>query len=80
MARRSLLQRSMRWTALLAVGGSAFQLSGCDPAVRGSLVTGLEQTTQSLSSALISAFFLTLDNNTNSTGTTGTSLTSGQNP
>lgn len=80
MARRTLVQRTMRWTALLAVGGSAFQLSGCDPAVRGSLVTGLEQTTQSLSSALIAAFFLTLEDDTDAAGTTGTSLTSGQNP
>jgi hypothetical protein len=45
----------------VAVGGSAFQMSGCDPAVRDTLVAGLETTTQSLSSALISAFFLSLE-------------------
>jgi hypothetical protein len=44
----------------LAVGGSAFQLSGCDPAVRSTLLEGLETTTTSLSTALISAFFLSL--------------------
>ena len=45
----------------LAVGGSAFQLSGCDPAVRSTLLEGLQTTTSSLSTALISAFFLSLD-------------------
>lgn len=44
----------------LSIGGSAFALSGCDPAVRGTLLTGLETTTQTLSQALIQAFFLTL--------------------
>lgn len=52
----------------LAVGGSAFQLSGCDPAVRDTILTGLETTTQSLSSALISAFFLSMQNGDSSGG------------
>lgn len=56
-----------------AIGGSAFQLSGCDPAVRSTLLTGLETTTQSLSTALISALFLGLQNNDSSDG--GGSLT-----
>lgn len=45
-----------------AIGGSAFQLSGCDPAVRATLLTGLQTTTQSLSTALITALFLGLQN------------------
>ena len=61
MARRSLRQRMVRFVTAMAVGGTAMQLSGCDPNVRDALVTGLETTTLSLSSALISAFFLTLD-------------------
>lgn len=61
MTKRKVRGRFIRLVTALAVGGSAFQLSGCDPAVRGTLVTGLETTTQSLSSALISAFFLTLE-------------------
>ena len=60
MTKRSLRQRLVRATMALAVGGSAFQLSGCDPAVRDTLLIGLETTTQSLSSALISAFFLSM--------------------
>lgn len=60
MTKRSLRQRLVRAVMALALGGSAFQLSGCDPAVRDTLLTGLETTTQSLSSALISAFFLSM--------------------
>ncbi len=60
MARRSFRGRMMRAMATIVVGGSAFQLSGCDPTVRATLLEGLEATTASLSSALISAFFLSL--------------------
>lgn len=68
MTRRSLRQRVVRAAMALAVGGSAFQLSGCDPAVRDTILTGLETTTQSLSSALISAFFLSMQNGDSSGG------------
>lgn len=61
MMKRSFRQRAMRTLMALAIGGSAFQLSGCDPAVRDTLLAGLESTTQTLSTALISAFFLTLE-------------------
>lgn len=60
MLRRTLRGRMLRKLTALAVGGSAFQLSGCDPAVRATLLEGLESTTSSLSTALISAFFLSL--------------------
>ncbi|MEK6675609.1 MAG: hypothetical protein AABZ47_08150 [Planctomycetota bacterium] len=63
--------RCLRVAAALAVGGSMFQLSGCDPAVRGALLTGLEETTSSLSGALISAFFISLEDDT---GTASDSL------
>lgn len=68
MTRRSLRQRLVRAAMALAVGGSAFQLSGCDPAVRDTILTGLETTTQSLSSALITAFFLSLQDGDGSAG------------
>ena len=61
MARKNLRSRFLRLVAAVAVGGSAFQLSGCDPAVRQAVFTGLENTTQSLASTLISAFFLGLE-------------------
>ena len=61
MANKRLRSRLMRSMMAVAVGGSAFQLSGCDPAVRSTLLDGLQATTTTLSSALISAFFLTLE-------------------
>jgi len=50
------------------VGGSAFQLSGCDPSVRGVLLDGLATTSTSLSAALISAFFLSLQDDSTGSG------------
>ena len=73
MAKRSYWTRVVRATMVLAIGGSAFQLSGCDPAVRSTPLEGLQTTTASLSSALISTFFLSLEDNSSTTG--GTSLT-----
>ena len=60
MMQRGFRSRFLRSAMAIVVGGSAFQLSGCDPNVRGTLLDGLEQTTQTLSTALISAFFISL--------------------
>ena len=68
MARNTLRQRLIRFAYALAIGGSAFQLSGCDPNVRATLLTGLESTSQSLTGALISAFFLTLQDDDTTSG------------
>jgi len=68
MATRTLRKRLLRTAMTLAVGGSAFQLSGCDPAIRSTLLSGLQSTTNSLSSALISAFFLSLEEDDSSSG------------
>lgn len=45
----------------LIFGASLLQFSGCDPNVRSTLLTGLEATTGSLVDTLITAFFITLD-------------------
>jgi hypothetical protein len=63
----NLSKRLMRKMVALAIGGSVLQVGGCDPAVRQVLLTGLAQTTQGLSSALITAFFLTLEDDTTTT-------------
>jgi len=78
MRNRSIRMRCLRFATAIAVGGSAFQLSGCDPAVRDSLLGGLEETTSALSNALISAFFISLENNASSSG--GSLTTTGQTP
>lgn len=59
--------KRLRAAMALALGGSAFQLSGCDPAVRTTLLDGLLVTTSSLSTALINAFFLSLADDESST-------------
>lgn len=61
MTTRTLRKRLTRLAMALAVGGSAFQLSGCDPTVRGALLGGLEQTTGALLTTLNTAFFLSLE-------------------
>ncbi|MCC7293732.1 MAG: hypothetical protein IT449_16870 [Phycisphaerales bacterium] len=68
MARRGLSMRWVRWVACVAAGGGVFQVSGCDPAVRDTLLAGLQTTTSSLADTLISAFFISLDDE--SSGTT----------
>lgn len=68
---QSIQRRIMRATMTLALGGTLFQLSGCDPAVRAELISGLEGTTQSLSTSLITAFFLSLTDGIDSPLTTG---------
>ena len=72
MTKRPFCQRLMRAAITLAIGGSALQLSGCDPTVRDTLLTGLESSTQSLSAALISAFFESLGDGESAGGLTTT--------
>ena len=72
MANKSIAARVGKWVTMLAVGGSAFQVSGCDPAVRDTLIVGLEATTNSLADTIISAFFISLDDEE---GTTSDNLT-----
>lgn len=69
MRNRNLKQRFMRSVMALAMGGTAFQLSGCDPDVRSALLGGLAGTTNSLADALIAAFFISLEDD--SSGGTG---------
>ena len=72
MCKRNNRSRFLRLMAVTAVGGSAFQLSGCDPAVRGTILTGLETTTASLANTLISAFFISLEDDSSGGGLTTT--------
>ena len=60
MAKRRLRQRFSRAAVALLIGGSAFQLTGCDPTVRATLLSGLETTTSTLAQTFITAFFVSL--------------------
>lgn len=73
MKRNTPWQRVIKLVTAVAVGGSAFQISGCDPAVRDTVLTGLETTTSTLTQTLISAFFISL--NDGGSGTQGLTTT-----
>ena len=60
MVQRAPKRRLVRLAMSLAVGGSLFQLGSCDPAVRATLLTGMEQTTATLLNTVNSAFFISL--------------------
>lgn len=60
MKRKTPWQRIIKLVTAVAVGGSAFQISGCDPVVRDTILAGLETTTSTLTQTLISAFFISL--------------------
>jgi hypothetical protein len=70
MAKRSLRERMMRGTAGLLLGGSLLQVSGCDPLVRQTLLTGLETTASTLAQTFITAFFVGLEDEGTGTLTT----------
>ena len=72
MTKRSFPKRCLKTAMALAVGGSAFQLSGCDPNVRQTVIDGLQSTTIGLSAALITAFFQTLEDDATTGGLTTT--------
>ncbi|HVP12040.1 MAG TPA: hypothetical protein VMV94_12735 [Phycisphaerae bacterium] len=67
---KSWLLFAKRWAPFLA-GGLALQvnLSGCDPEVRNTALTGIETALTTLTSAVINAFFLSLQS-TESSSTT----------
>ncbi|UCG15278.1 MAG: hypothetical protein JSV19_08260 [Phycisphaerales bacterium] len=75
MARRGYKGRIVRLAAALAIGGSAFNLSGCDPLVRDTFLTGLEATTNALTDTLVTAFFISLQDDDSTSDVTG--LTTG---
>lgn len=78
MSRRGFRGRLLRLGVTLTLAGSAIQLRGCDPAVRDSLLTGLETTAQALATTLVQSFFTALQNNDDSSsgGSGGLTTTS----
>ncbi len=72
MKRKTPWRRVIKLVTAVAVGGSAFQISGCDPAVRDVVLTGLETPTSTLTQTLISAFFISLNDGGTTQGLTTT--------
>ncbi len=60
MCRRGLRGRALRLLATLVLATSAFQVRGCNPAVRDTLLAGLETTALALTDTLIQSFFTAL--------------------
>lgn len=75
MTDRTLKRRLVRLAMSLVVGGSIFQLGSCDPAVRATLLTGLEQTTGTLLNTVNSAFFISLQDDEEDADTTALTTT-----
>ena len=67
---KSWLLFAKRWAPFLA-GGLALQLnfSGCDPNVRNAALTGIQTSITTLTTAVINAFFLSLQATTSSSTT-----------
>ncbi|MFH1574602.1 MAG: hypothetical protein ABIG68_11495 [Acidobacteriota bacterium] len=67
MAKRGLKRRLLGLVTAAALGGTVLQLGSCDPAVRQSLLTGLETTSTSLADTIINAYFLSLQDDATDT-------------
>ena len=66
---RSSLVRYRRWILAVATGG-AFVLSGCDPNVRNTVLSGVEGATTTILTAFVQAFFQSLNDDNDNTPTT----------
>lgn len=67
---RCLLASKRLWWYAMAVGGGTLVLSGCDPAVRELVLTGVSNATTGLASTFIGAFFQSLIQQDDGTTTT----------
>ncbi len=65
--------RLMRWVMVLTVGG-VFVLSGCDPNVKSTILSGLETASTGLATTFITAFFQKLAADDTTSSSTSTAL------
>ena len=68
MAKRGFNRRLLTWVTAVALGGTVFQLGSCDPTVRSTLLGGLESTTATLANTIITAFFVSLQDDDSGSG------------
>ena len=52
--------KALRWTPLFAGGLVLQNLTGCDPEVRNSVLTGIQTSLTGLITSILNAFFLSL--------------------
>lgn len=55
------MHRSRSWWASLTVGGTMLALGGCEPEVRDTVLSGVENAALGLVASFINAFFQTLN-------------------
>ncbi len=69
--KRSLISRVMTSKLIfpLLAGGTALQLGGCDPTVKDSILTGVQSSLTGLVTTVIGAFFTSLQNAGDTSGT-----------
>lgn len=56
------LRKLMTWMMLIGMGGTSFQLSGCDQGIRSTVLGGLNSAADTLILSLTNALFQSLDN------------------
>ena len=54
---RNWFNRGKLWLISSALGGSVFALEGCDPNVRDTVLSGVENAATTITSTVIQAFF-----------------------
>ncbi|MEE9293840.1 MAG: hypothetical protein V3W34_02595 [Phycisphaerae bacterium] len=71
MNRRGFRRRALHVLAALTLAGGSIQVRGCDPAVRDTLLAGLETTVNALADTLIQTFFAALQDDSSGGGVGG---------
>lgn len=71
MIRRNWIKKLTALMLFVGMGGSTFQLSGCDQDIRSGIISGLNAATDSIVLALTQALFTSLDRQGEDDGLTG---------
>lgn len=69
---KRLMKSGRIWMASAAVGGSALVLQGCDPGVRDTVITGVQDASTGLLTSFVNAFFESLGNKASDPNTPAT--------
>ncbi len=70
MSSRGIRRRTVRLLMALTLSAGAMSVNGCNPAVRDTLLAGLQTTANSLANTLVQSFFTALQNNVSDSGQT----------
>jgi hypothetical protein len=62
MHRTRWYRKILAWVALIGMGGTSFQLSGCSQDIRDNVLGGFNSATNTILVSLVDALFLALNN------------------